>query len=116
MSIGAAIRAVDRSGNIDTPEGLLVRRIVDAFAEYERLTIQARTKAAPAVKRSRRERISREPPTGGALIPTANTSSPNRASKPPSRWPESCAGREGGGELRLERCFCYRRSDGSNRG
>ena len=44
-----------------------MRRIVDAFAEYERLTIQARTKAALAVKRSRRERISREPPYGWRL-------------------------------------------------
>ncbi len=33
-----------------------MRRIVDAFAEYERLLIKARTKAALAVKRSRGER------------------------------------------------------------
>ena len=46
LQLGAAIRAVHGSGNTDTPEGLLVRRVVDAFAEYERLTIQARTKAA----------------------------------------------------------------------
>jgi len=59
QQLGAAIRAVDGRGNADTPEGLLVRRIVDACAEYERLTIKARTKAALAVKRSRRERISR---------------------------------------------------------
>ena len=64
QKLGASIRAVDGSGNADTPEGLLVRRIIDAFAEYERLTIQARTKAAMAVKRSRRERISRQPPYG----------------------------------------------------
>jgi DNA invertase Pin-like site-specific DNA recombinase len=49
QQLGASIRAVDGSGNTDTPEGLLVRRIVDAFAEYERLTIQARTKAALVV-------------------------------------------------------------------
>ena len=67
QQLGAAIRAVDGNGNTDTPEGLLLRRIVDAFAEYERLTIQARTKAALAVKRSRRERISREPPYGWRL-------------------------------------------------
>ena len=64
QKLGASIRAVDGSGNTDTPEGLLVRRIIDAFAEYERLTTQARTKAAMAVKRSRRERISRQPPYG----------------------------------------------------
>ena len=67
QQLGAAIRAVDGSGNTDTPEGVLLRRIVDAFAEYERLTIQARTKAALALKRSRRERISREPPYGWRL-------------------------------------------------
>ena len=64
QELGAAIRAVDGSGNTDTPEGVLVRRIIDAFAEYERLSIKARTKAALAVKRSRRERISRDPPYG----------------------------------------------------
>ncbi len=68
QELGAAIRAVDGSGNTDTPEGVLVRRIIDAFAEYERLTIKARTKAALAVKRLRRERISREPPYGWRLI------------------------------------------------
>ena len=34
-----------------------MRRIVDAFAEYERLVIKARTRAALAVKRTRGERI-----------------------------------------------------------
>ena len=33
-----------------------MRRIVDAFAEYERLLIKARTRAALAVKKSRGER------------------------------------------------------------
>jgi len=40
----------------DEPEAVLMRRIVDAFAEYERLLIKARTRAALAVKRSRGER------------------------------------------------------------
>lgn len=48
----------------DDPTGLLMRRIVDAFAEYERLVIKARTKAALAVKRGRCERISRQAPYG----------------------------------------------------
>ena len=39
----------------------------EAPPEYERLSIKARTKAALAVKRSRRERISREPPYGWRL-------------------------------------------------
>ncbi len=44
-----------------------MRRIVDAFAEYERLLIKARTRAALAVKKARRERISREAPYGWRL-------------------------------------------------
>jgi DNA invertase Pin-like site-specific DNA recombinase len=41
----------------DDPTSVLMRRIVDAFAEYERLLIRARTKAALAVKKARGERI-----------------------------------------------------------
>jgi len=40
----------------DGASGLLMRRIVDAFAEYERALIGERTKAALAAKRSRGER------------------------------------------------------------
>lgn len=41
----------------DGPSSVLMRRIVDAFAEYERLVIGARTKAALAAKKSRGERV-----------------------------------------------------------
>jgi DNA invertase Pin-like site-specific DNA recombinase len=61
---GARVCTADGIAAGESPEALLMRRIVDAFAEYERLAIQARTKAALAVKRSRRERISRQPPYG----------------------------------------------------
>jgi site-specific DNA recombinase len=40
----------------DGPTDVLMRRIVDAFAEYERLVIGARTKAALQAKRRRGER------------------------------------------------------------
>jgi len=40
----------------DDPTSVLMRRMVDAFSEYERLLIGARTKAALAAKKSRRER------------------------------------------------------------
>ena len=66
---GARVCTADGMAAGDGPEPLLMRRIVDAFAEYERLTIQARTKAALAVKRSRRERISREPPYSWPSLP-----------------------------------------------
>ena len=53
---GATVRTADATSDGDEPEAVLMRRIVDAFAEYERLLIKARTKAALAVKRSRGER------------------------------------------------------------
>jgi site-specific DNA recombinase len=45
----------------DGPTDILMRRIVDAFGEYERLIIKARTKSALAVKKGRGEK------TGGAI-------------------------------------------------
>ena len=39
-----------------SPEGRLVRGVLDLFAEYERAMIKARTKAALAAKRRRGER------------------------------------------------------------
>jgi len=41
----------------DSPTDILMRRIVDAFAEYEKLVIRARTRAALATKRARGERV-----------------------------------------------------------
>jgi DNA invertase Pin-like site-specific DNA recombinase len=43
--------------NSNDPSSILMRRMIDAFAEYERLIIGARTKAALQVKKSRNERI-----------------------------------------------------------
>jgi site-specific DNA recombinase len=40
---GAAVRAADGTGNGDGAEAILLRRIVDAFAEYERVMIRARS-------------------------------------------------------------------------
>lgn len=54
---GARILAADGTGNGDNPEGLLMRRMVDAFAEYERAIIRARTKTALATKKRRGERV-----------------------------------------------------------
>lgn len=58
---GAAVVSAAGEGSGDSPADVLFRRMVDAFAEYERLIIGARTKAALAVKRTRGEH------TGGAL-------------------------------------------------
>lgn len=45
----------------DDPSSILMRRIVDAFAEHERLVIAVRTKAALAVKKARGERVGSVP-------------------------------------------------------
>lgn len=45
----------------DDPTSVLMRRIIDAFAEYERLIIKARTRAALAAKKRRGQRTGRVP-------------------------------------------------------
>lgn len=62
---GGRIVSAAGEGNGDDPTAILMRRIVDAFAEHERLLIRARTRAALAVKATRGER------TGG--IPLGST-------------------------------------------
>ncbi len=55
----AGARIVSAAGEgteSDDPSHILMRRLVDAFAEYERLIIKARTRAALAAKRARGER------------------------------------------------------------
>lgn len=51
----------------DDPSGVLMRRLIDSFAEYERLIIGSRTRAALAAKRRRRERVSGIIPFGYQL-------------------------------------------------
>lgn len=55
--VGAKVDSADGTGNGDGPEALLLRGIVDVFAQYERALIRARTKAALAVKKARGERV-----------------------------------------------------------
>jgi len=45
----------------DEPADVLMRHIIDAFGEYERLIIAARTRAALAAKRNRKERLGTTP-------------------------------------------------------
>lgn len=53
---GARIISVAGEGtDSDSPSDILMRRMVDAFAEYERLVIGARTKAALQAKKARGE-------------------------------------------------------------
>lgn len=53
-------KLVSASGDFrsdDEPTSILMRRMMDAFSEYERLIIGARTKSALQVKKSRNERV-----------------------------------------------------------
>lgn len=55
--VGATIIATDGGDFGDGPEGLLLRTIIDAIGEYERMLIIARTKAALTAKKMRGEVI-----------------------------------------------------------
>lgn len=58
---GAKVVSAAGEGNGDGPSDLLMRRLVDAFAEYERAIIRSRTSAALACKRRRGERTGHIP-------------------------------------------------------
>ncbi len=61
---GGRIVSADGSSALAGPEGQLFRLILDAFSQYERALIRARTRAALAVKRRRGERVSGLAPVG----------------------------------------------------
>lgn len=58
---GGVVRSCDGMTDAQGPEGALLRAVLDALAEYERLLIRARTKSALSVKRERGERIGSVP-------------------------------------------------------
>lgn len=60
----ARIQSADGVGEDDTPESQLMRVMIDAFAQYERALIRARTSAALAVKRSKGEKTGGDHPYG----------------------------------------------------
>lgn len=73
---GARIYSAAGEGSDDDgPTSVLMRQIVDAFSEYERAIIRARTKAALAAKKARGERVGGIPlgwqlaPDGRRLVP-----------------------------------------------
>lgn len=72
LNVALAERLVERKGakvvsaagegtDTDGPTGVLMRTVVDAFAQYERALIASRTKAALRAKRSRGERAGNIP-------------------------------------------------------
>ncbi len=58
---GAHVLSADGAGNGDGPEAVLMRQMIDAFAQYERAIIRGRTKAALAAKKARGERTGNVP-------------------------------------------------------
>jgi DNA invertase Pin-like site-specific DNA recombinase len=67
------VSAAGEGTESDDPSAMLMRRLIDSFAEYERLIIGARTRAALSAKRRRGERISRFAPFGSAFGPDGGT-------------------------------------------
>src|SRR5215813_9471053 len=65
--VGAKVFTCDGAGEGDSPEAMLMRNIIDAFAQYERQIIKARTKAALAMKRTKGERLGGRIPYGYQL-------------------------------------------------
>jgi site-specific DNA recombinase len=63
-AVGARVVTADGVSVENTPEGALMRTLIDAFAAYERALIRSRTKAALAAKRARGERVTRHAPIG----------------------------------------------------
>jgi DNA invertase Pin-like site-specific DNA recombinase len=61
---GAQVLTCDGAGEGDSPEAKLMRTMIDAFVEYERAIIRARTKVAMGHKRNRDERIRAISPLG----------------------------------------------------
>lgn len=64
---GARVCPQPAGTDSDDPAALLMRRLIDSFAEYERAPIAARTRAALAAKRRRGERVSGLLPFGYRL-------------------------------------------------
>lgn len=61
---GASVQTIDGIGDDGTPESLMMRGIVDLFAQYERAVIRLRVQIGMNHKRSKGERISRHLPYG----------------------------------------------------
>lgn len=70
------VSAAGEGTDSDSPADVLMRRMIDAFAEYERLIIGARTKAALQAKKARGERTG-SVPYGYTLADDEKTLEPN---------------------------------------
>jgi DNA invertase Pin-like site-specific DNA recombinase len=61
---GARVATADGVSVDDTPEGFLIRGLLDLFAAYERVMIQTRTRAALRAIAARGDKYARIPPLG----------------------------------------------------
>jgi DNA invertase Pin-like site-specific DNA recombinase len=61
---GACVVTADGVAVEETPEGMLLRGLMDLFAQYERAVIRARTRAALSVIRSKGRQYTRRAPLG----------------------------------------------------
>jgi site-specific DNA recombinase len=77
--VGAKVLTCDGAGEGDSPEARLMRTMIDAFAEYERQIIAARTKAALGVKRAKGEKLGGRVPYGSQLAADGTTLEPHGA-------------------------------------
>ena len=77
--VGAVISCANGTGNGTGPEDLLMRRLLDAFAEYERAMIRGRIKATLALKKAKGEKTGGQVPFGWKV---ANDGKHLEASKP----------------------------------
>jgi DNA invertase Pin-like site-specific DNA recombinase len=67
------VSAAGEGTESNDPSAVLMRRLIDSFAEYERLIISARTRAALDAKRRRGERVSGLVPFGHSLASDGRT-------------------------------------------
>src|SRR5215471_8486074 len=73
------VSAAGEGTDSEEPAALLMRRLIDSFAEYERALIAARTRAALGAKRRRGERVSGIIPFGYQLAGDGRTLLPAEA-------------------------------------
>lgn len=78
---GRVVSVAGEGTDSDDATSILMRRIVDAFAEHERLVIAARTRAALQAKRRRGERAGRIP-LGYTLAPADTSTARSRSGLP----------------------------------
>ena len=78
---GRVVSVAGEGTDSDDATSILMRRIVDAFSEHERLVIAARTRAALQAKRRRGERAGRLP-LGYTLAPADTATTRSRSGLP----------------------------------